>query len=319
MKKSLFVIVLVLISLTGVYALYNDSVGNREMKDISSSVSGPETMAFDKVNAENLSMTGICSNYEIDKSEKDCVAETTEEELPVDNDSSIVFRTICETGLNEKGYNSLRNKNSQFSVRRTLVVLLRTSDHTDSNQYAFETIMKLSAEYFRDEKWECYDYPYVLDAEVTDDGSLLRLLVKHTDQTAYYYQFNLHKKNWDEQLKKNWDIIFMSPQRFAVVGWDYVPGCLKQAFFIKPDVISISTTTGMEYAVRILDSAGLSGKIRQEGVYWNRVGDRRFLGGAFEMKSVDNGSNLTDPVDDTPPVPTDSDWEGWHKLERNIK
>ncbi len=107
----------------------------------------------------------------------------------------------------------------------------------------------------------------------------------------------------------------------------------------------ISTDLGMEYAERMclyegeltecqydgvkerISKSSYAGNIFFIGLYWNRVGSEEFLEYTWKLRkdSLPDGTPVycswslqNDPdLPDTPPVPCDKDWEGWHKLERN--
>ena len=129
---------------------------------------------------------------------------------------------------------------------------------------------------------------------------------------------------------------------------------LKQAYFLKPDVVYIATEKrDVRIAERIrLDNRKakrkaeefyksrdyLSGKykgtvlpriFKLTGVYWNRKGDERQLASRWNMFDgrTDGLRKLVKPgtlinasfVSRKKPVPTEKDWEGWHKLARDPK
>ncbi len=282
-----------------------------------------------------LDKAGIRAELETMKSEAECKA-GTKEELPIDSDTSVVFQKVCETGLREEEIHS-KGQRLPYSVRNTLNVFLENKrSHKRERIYSFScnytdwVLLPLGPE-GRPER--CYDYPYVLDAEVSADGRLLRFLVYHSIMVLKYYQIDLTKEDRTRQVEERW-----APTVFQKM-LTMTEGSLLQAYFVKPDVVNVSTMT-MEYSVRIRRQNGRLYRLKNnipkdtelpgtvtycDCIYWNGKGHYDYLKALFLRKQIydpswDGYSKADDfprPIGKEPPVPTQKDWKGWRKLERD--
>ncbi len=279
------------------------------------------------VDLGKLAKTGVISELYRDSN---CVAGATEELFPLSSSRTAVFRTVCETGLNKDG--------GEISARKTLYIILREKG-ADSEGSSDEVIKKLVHEY-TEYREGYFDFtPKVIDAAATDDGSVLRLLCSHRGDTLLY-NLDLDKKTWRD--KKSLSSAPSCMREFRYLAYEYNVGHVKQVYFLAPDIVFLSTDNGMEYASRIcffddklteyipMDPTKTakqiySGNLFYQGVYWNRVGDEKFLGfwklkkGVLEDGTPVYGSwRLKDDpfLPARKPVPAQKDWDGWHKLER---
>ena len=114
-----------------------------------------------------------------------------------------------------------------------------------------------------------------------------------------------------------------------------------QAYFVKPDVINVFTTT-MDYSVRIKSEDNKLYKLKHnipltrkypkrvtycDCIYWNGKGNYDYIRSLFlhkqvydiSLKRYTKAEDFSEPIGKEPPVPTEKDWEGWHKLEKNTK
>ncbi len=332
MNKIVFFVIIVLLAVSAV-AIYGNIRGSQsetvsliqpadKQPDNGSYNEKAALTDYEKVNVETLSKAGVCADLESAKTEGECKAGTTEEELVIDDNTSVIFQSVCETGLNEteKG---LLGEEYPYSVRKTLAVFLE--DKKDQSRETIDRICinYVPEKYVPDGKPDCYDAPYILDAAVSDDGNLLRFLVKFDLGYVCVYQYDLQKIGGVENYNNSVTIYEdLPPLRI---------GKLKQAYFVLPDTINLISESGCEYSVKIAyndswnDQAAKSGrksnkKLLQDCVYWNKKGSRvYFYTYAREIQGSATGAKTAAgfSLPDTPPVPTDRDWEGWHKLVRN--
>ena len=294
--------------------------------------------SFGKADIKEFDKTGLVEDFLPIKDKKDFRAGVTEEELPVDEETSVIFRYVCETGLNEtEPGKGIETKLLQYSCRKTLLVLLK--DKVSGEE---EEIQRYVVNMYENSIWRLdsrkilyLNYPYVLDAVLSDDGKVLRYIFAMEPMNTELREFRLDEKDWGYQtrFKQYSEVVFRR------LGQPY-SGNLKQAFFITPDIIKVSSDNGMDYSVRITEKdavmpSGLqdfNGKTLMKRmcldcIYWNGAGKKEYLKTFFSKEPVfDNERNkyvMEAFIDKTltaePPVPTERDWEGWHKLERNIK
>ena len=283
---------------------------------------------------KNLEKTGVIKEL---LSAKGCVSGTVDEVMSIDGERSVVFRTVCKAGLNELGL-TLGNSNNKkrISVRKTLNIILRDKKN-DGTGYHEETMASLVSEWQEYKEDGDYNAPLVIDAEASDDGSFVRLLCRRRGDIRMY-NFDLDKKNWRDKKARLYSTVKFTSHEIN-------PGAEKQMYFLFPDVIFFSTESGMEIAERVTFHEGRlmmrddpdlfkrgvyevqdNGFTTKEGVYWNKVGSVVFLESRWLCKDgvLQDGTSVyvpwrqeNDPnLPDTPPVPTEKDWEGWHKLER---
>ncbi|MBQ9358933.1 MAG: hypothetical protein IJT95_05265 [Abditibacteriota bacterium] len=85
-----------------------------------------------------------------------------------------------------------------------------------------------------------------MDAEAANDGSGLKFIV-HLGNTVRVYWYDLNEKDWTDKYYIGVCDIF----RESTHGFRYPLGLVKQAYFVTPDDILISTNTGIEYGIRI--------------------------------------------------------------------
>ncbi len=297
----------------------------KERQITTSELTEPEDLTIKKVEVDKLAKTGIISELYRNNT---FVAGTTDEDFLIGSDRTVVFRTVCETGLDNNG--------GDISARKALYIILREKS-SDGLKYSDEVMITLVKDYKEYTEGVLDLSPKVIDAEASDDGSVLRVLCCRNGNTLLY-NLNLDKKEWRDK-----NSISDSPSVICRDWYfEFSPGKVKQAYFLAPDIVFVSTDKGMEYAAKLRFCEGgqleygpekkivkrsYAANLFYEGVYWNRIGPQELLDVSWRLKkdTLPDGTQvygtwrLKDDTElpDTPPVPTDRDWEGWHKLERN--
>ncbi|MBR4748725.1 MAG: hypothetical protein IK083_04015 [Abditibacteriota bacterium] len=290
---------------------------------------------FGKVKIQDVDNTGLVKNYLTIRSKNDFRPGVVEEELPVDEDTTVIFRYVSETGLDESEIQIPGSKPLRYSCRKTLQILQRDWQ-TGQEENLQSSVVKMyeNDSLNEDLKTLRFNYPYVLDAILSDDGKILRCIMSVDPSETEVCELHLDEKNWRYQT-------LIKHRRQKVFGKYAVPfsGNMVQAYFVLPDVINVSCDTGMLYSVRICekDALGLTdpdgrdlGVLKRmclDCVYWNEVGKRDYLKLLFSKELVfDDETNkyvMKGCLDKTltvePPVPTEKDWEGWRKLLRGPK
>ncbi|MBR4749479.1 MAG: hypothetical protein IK083_07920 [Abditibacteriota bacterium] len=318
MKKAV-IISLIALFIIGALVLYGSARGNKViLKDTGAARTASEKnseQAFEAVDINAFDKTGICADFETMTSEEKVKAGTKEDVLPVNSDTSVIFQNVCETGLNEAEIGAY-GKKFPYSVRNTLNIYLE-----NKNSRKRDRICSFKSNYTEENtsrSGHTFNYPYVLDAEVSNDGKMLRFLVRHVNLDLQFRQYDLHKKSRPGQEEEHpWTDVYDNP--LYPNG-----GGLVQAYFVKPDVINVFTTT-MDYSVqvkmqssklyRLKNKIPLTAKLPDiiaycDCIYWNGKGNYDYITSlVYHPKSIG----------EKPPVPTEKDWEGWHKLERTVK
>ena len=339
-KSVVFAVMLVMAIVVGALIVYGKTgnTGTSVFGQTSGQPSPPKSVTaassdageqiIKKVNLRKLAKTGIISELYRNNT---CIAGTSEELFPISAGRSAVFRTVCETGLNKNG--------SDISARKTLYIILREKG-PDGKGYTDEEIITFAHEY-KEYKEGVFDYrPKVIDAEASDDGSLLRLLCCFNGE-IFMYNLDLNKKTWrDRRL-----LAGVHSGLYRRVYLEYIPGNVKQVYFLTPDIVFVSFDSGTEYAEKLcfyqegvgqeyigdgpekrLVKSTHGANVIYKGVYWNRVGSKDYLEWKWmtEKGALPDGTPVYGPwrlkddthLAETPPVPAQKDWEGWHKLER---
>ncbi len=353
MKKIVFLVFLILV-VSGIWVIYGNTRNSAVATDPAKNIETPakpkdasrekagRPIEFEKTDLRSLDQTGICSRLAKDGSLRDLPAGAVEETLDIDSDRQVVFRTVCETGPGEDG--------SGVSVKRDLYVLLRVKS-PKGGPAAEEIINKYTVTYPGADKPDFPGYPFILDAEASNDGRTLRYIAGRSPEYYDLYQYDLTRKDWKERYALNSYTIsrFFVDSDQPISVWHADP--LKQAYFLKPDVVYIATEKrdvriaeqirldnreakrkaeefykSPDYLSGKYKGTGLPRHFMLTGVYWNRKGDERQLAARWNMfdGEVDGLKKLIEPgtlanasfVSRTKPVPTERDWEGWHKLVR---
>ncbi len=351
MKRIWFVVFLLLLTAVSAVAIYGNIRGKLQYRSSVDTAPMPGSQkenntvpadtlapsAFEKVSISDLEKTGFVKDCMPIKNNDDFRAGVTEEEIPIDNTRSVVFRYVCETGLNEtEPGQGIETKLLRYSCRKTLLILLKdkTSGEEEEIQRYQVKMYENDVSSTDEQKTERLNYPYILDAVLSDDGAILRYIIKCNRFSVDVRELHLDEGNWMDQ-------ILIKQRNKAVFSQTAVPftGDMQQAYFALPDVINVSCSTGMNYSLKICEKDMLGASSLQnlldeninkrmclDCIYWNEVGKKDYLKTLFSKESVfDNEANkyvkkscLDKTLTAEPPVPTDRDWEGWHKLERNI-
>ncbi|MBR4748724.1 MAG: hypothetical protein IK083_04010 [Abditibacteriota bacterium] len=349
--KHMIAIVAVLALIFGALAVCGSIKAGGSGGTATAGKADPRASEFDRVDVKSLAKTGLVSELETTRTPEDCAEGTSEEILPLGGGKQVVFRTVCSLGPGKS------EGDSETAVRRTLTVLLR--EKTPDGEAAEEVIKEYAASYRKGSRQECCDYPYIMDAAVSDDGRTLRYIVNNQrfryESLVELYQYDLTEKDWRDKYGFNSYCL----SRFVIDPdssmWNQDP--IKQACLLAPDVVYIATKiNGVELAERIrLDNREakrkmdefyrsqeyLSGKYKGTavpryffltGVYWNRAGAEQLIAAGWnifkEPEHSETGENIMikpgtlindRSLPDKKPVPTEKDWEGWHKLVRHSK